>query len=145
MISVEMKRTNITILILIFAISFAAGCAGPWKSPNESIAAQELKIRNLLITPTIYDHAGVILEGKVWDLEFIEDKEDPDTMHSVFKLADRDGNYVNVTSDYMTTLLKEGEIVKITGMHTVIFDKESRMVTYHVQASKITPPSTFHY
>ncbi|NIV43142.1 MAG: hypothetical protein GWN11_03540 [Candidatus Dadabacteria bacterium] len=140
-----MRTSYITLPVLIIAISFLAGCSGKWQNPNDSVAAQELKIRNLLITPTIYDHAGVILEGKVWDLDFIEDPENADNVYSMFKLADKDGNYVNVTSEGMTTLLQEGERIKVIGIHRVLYSEETRLVSYLVDAKQILPPSTFHY
>lgn len=140
-----MRTSYITLPVLIIAISFLAGCTGKWQNPNDTIAAQELKIRNLLIMPNIYDHAGVILEGKIWDLDFVEDKENPDKVYSMFKLADKDGNFVHVTSEGMTTLLQEGEIVKVIGIHRVLYGLETRTISYLVDAKQILPPSTFHY
>ncbi len=138
------KRLSI-ILYLTFGASLLAGCASHWENPNESVAAQKLKIRNLLITPTMYDHAGVILEGMVWDLEHIDDPDTPDQVYAMFKLADKDGNYVNVKSPGMKPLLKEGERIKIKGIHRVIFEEETRMINYHVDAKQILPPSNFPY
>jgi len=132
-----MKTQNIIFPLLILAISFLAGCIGQWQNPNNSIAAQELKIRNLLVMPTIYDSAGVILEGKVWDLDFVEDKDNPDEVYSKFKLADKDGNYVIVRSLGMTTLLQEGAMIKVIGLHRIIYDKDSRLISYHVEAKQI--------
>lgn len=140
-----MRTSYITLPVLIIAILFLAGCTGKWQNPNDTIAAQELKIRNLLIMPNIYDHAGVILEGKIWDLDFVEDKENPDKVYSMFKLADKDGNFVHVTSEGMTTLLQEGEIVKVIGIHRVLYGLETRTISYLVDAKQILPPSTFHY
>lgn len=140
-----MRTSYITLPVLIIAILFLAGCTGKWQNPNDTVAAQELKIRNLLIMPNIYDHAGVILEGKIWDLDFVEDKENPDKVYSMFKLADKDGNFVHVTSEGMTTLLQEGEIVKVIGIHRVLYGLETRTISYLVDAKQILPPSTFHY
>lgn len=132
-----MKTQNIIFPLLILAISFLAGCIGQWQNPNAAIPAQEIKISNLLIFPTIYDSAGVILEGKVWDLDFVEDKDNPDEVYSTFKLADKDGNYVIVRSPGMTTLLVEGSMIKVIGLHKIIYDKDSRLISYHVEAKQI--------
>jgi hypothetical protein len=132
-----MKTRNIIFPLLVAAIPFLTGCIGQWQNPNTSIAAQELKIRNLLIMPIGYDSAGVILEGKVWDLEFIEDKDKPDEVYSKFKLADKDGNYVDVKSPGMTTLLVEGAKVKVIGLHRIIHDEDTRITSSMIEAKQI--------
>ncbi|TDI98079.1 MAG: hypothetical protein E2O67_00420 [Deltaproteobacteria bacterium] len=132
-----MKTQNIIFPLLILAISFLAGCIGQWQNPNAAIPAQEIEIRNLLVMPTIYDNAGVILEGKVWDLDFVEDKDNPDEVYSTFKLADKDGNYVIVRSPGMTTLLQEGAMIKVIGLHKIIYDKDSRLISNHIEAKQI--------
>lgn len=132
-----MKTQNIIFPLLILAISFLAGCIGQWQNPNAAIPAQEIEIRNLLVMPTIYDSAGVILEGKVWDLDFVEDKDNPDEVYSTFKLADKDGNYVIVRSPGMTTLLQEGAMIKVIGLHKIIYDKDSRLISNHIEAKQI--------
>ena len=126
-----MNTKNIIFSLLILVISFLAGCIGQWQNPNAAIPAQEIEIRNLLVMPTIYDSAGVILEGKVWDLDFVEDKDNPDEVYSTFKLADKDGNYVIVRSPGMTTLLVEGSMIKVIGLHKIIYDKDSRLISNH--------------
>jgi hypothetical protein len=132
-----MKTQNIIFPLLILAISFLAGCIGQWQNPNAAIPAQEIEISNLLIFPTAYDRAGVILEGKVWDLDFVEDKDNPDEVYSEFKLADKDGNYVIVRSPGMTTLLQEGAMIKVIGLHRVIYDEDTRIVSNLVEAKQI--------
>ena len=132
-----MKTQKIIFPLLILAISFLAGCIGQWQNPNAAIPAQEIKISNLLIFPTIYDSAGVILKGKVWDLDFVEDKDNPDEVYSEFKLADKDGNYVIVRSPGMTTLLVEGSMIKVIGLHKIIYDKDSRLISNYIEAKQI--------
>ena len=132
-----MKTQNIIFPLLILAISFLAGCIGQWQNPNATIPAQEIKISNLLIFPTNYDSAGVILKGKVWDLDFVEDKDNPDEVYSEFKLADKDGNYVIVRSPGMTTLLVEGSMIKVICLHRIIYDKDSRLISNHIEAKQI--------
>ncbi len=132
-----MKTQKIIFPLLILAISFLAGCIGQWQNPNAAIPAQEIEISNLLIFPTAYDRAGVILEGKVWDLDFVEDKDNPDEVYSEFKLADKDGNYVIVRSPGMTTLLQEGAMIKVIGLHRVIYDVDTRIVSNLVEAKQI--------
>ena len=132
-----MKTQNIIFPLLILAISFLTGCIGQWQNPNASMPAQELKIRNLLVMQIGYESAGVILKGKVWDLDFVEDKNNPDEVYSTFKLADKDGNYVIVRSPGMTTLLVEGAMIKVIGLHRTIYDKDSRLISSHVEAKQI--------
>lgn len=132
-----MNTKKIIFPLLVVAISFLAGCIGQWQNPNAAIPAQEIKISNLLIFPTAYDRAGVILEGKVWDLDFVEDKDNPDEVYSNFKLADKDGNYVIVRSLGMTTLLQEGAMIKVIGLHRVIYDEDTRIVSNLVEAKQI--------
>ena len=132
-----MKTQNIIFPLLILAISFLAGCIGQWQNPNVAIPSQEIKIRNLLVLPIGYDRAGVILKGKVWDLDFVEDKDNPDEVYSTFKLADKNGNYVIVRSPGMTTLLVEGAMIKVIGLHRTIYDKDSRLISSHVEAKQI--------
>jgi len=132
-----MKTQNIIFPLLILAISFLAGCIGQWQNPNAAIPAQEIEISNLLIFPTAYDRAGVILEGKVWDLDFVEDKDNPDEVYSEFKLADKDGYYVIVRSPGMTTLLQEGAMIKVIGLHRVIYNEDTRIVSNLVEAKQI--------
>ncbi len=132
-----MKTQNIIFPLLILAISFLTGCIGQWQNPNASMPAQELKIRNLLVMQIGYESAGVILKGKVWDLDFVEDKDNPDEVYSTFKLADKDGNYVIVRSPGMTTLLVEGAMIKVIGLHRTIYDKDSRLISSHVEAKQI--------
>ena len=132
-----MNTKKIIFPLLVVAISFLAGCIGQWQNPNAAIPAQEIKISNLLIFPTAYDRAGVILEGKVWDLDFVEDKDNPDDVYSTFKLADEDGNYVIVRSPGMTTLLQEGAMIKVIGLHRVIYDEDTRIVSNLVEAKQI--------
>ncbi len=132
-----MNTKKIIFPLLILAISFLAGCIGQWQNPNAAIPSQEIKISNLLIFPNAYDRAGVILKGKVWDLDFVEDKDNPDEVYSTFKLADEDGNYVIVRSPGMTTLLQEGVMIKVIGLHRVIYDKDSRLISNHIEAKQI--------
>jgi len=132
-----MNTKKIIFPLLILAISFLAGCIGQWQNPNAAIPAQEIKISNLLIFPINYDSAGVILEGKVWDLDIVEDKDNPDEVYSEFKLADKDGNYVIVRSPGMTTLLVEGSMIKVIGLHKIIYDKDSRLISNHIEAKQI--------
>jgi len=132
-----MKTQNIIFPLLILAIYFLTGCIGQWQNPNASMPAQELKIRNLLVMQIGYESAGVILKGKVWDLDFVEDKDNPDEVYSTFKLADKDGNYVIVRSPGMTTLLVEGAMIKVIGLHRVIYDEDTRIVSNLVEAKQI--------
>lgn len=125
--------------LFVVAISFLAGCVGEWQNPNNSVAAQELKIRNLLIFPIMYDSAGVILEGKIWDLDLIDDKDNTDQVYSKFKLADKDGNYVYVTSADTSTLLQEGEMVKVIGIHRLLHDRDVNEIANLIEAKKIVP------
>ncbi len=122
------------ILFLIFL-----GCAGEWQNPDITIPAKKIDIISLLINPLIYDSSGVIVEGKVWDLEFDtlenndKDKESP---YTNFKLADRDGNFVNVFA-LGHQPIAEGDYVKVVGTYRRELETENYDFINEIEAKQI--------
>lgn len=133
-----MNTNKIFITAILTVLALMTSCIGKWQNPNDTIAAEELNIRDLLIIPTIYDSAGVILEGKIWDLEFINDEKNPDKVYSMFKLADKDGNFVYVTSADPSAPLANGNKVKVLGIHRMLPGNDANLVTYLIEAKRVT-------
>jgi hypothetical protein len=130
-----MERKAFLFIFLPIFIA-ALGCAREWQNPNTALPAMELSIVNLLATPTAYDSAGVIVEGKVWDLKFDKLEQQIDTPYTSFKLADKDGNYINVfASGHLP--VSEGELVKVTGIYRREFQTESYKFVNEIEAEKV--------
>jgi len=122
--------------LILFLIVFL-GCATEWQNPNTSLPARELNILAILANPVVYDSAGVIVEGKVWDLRFGSlNEKDTEIPYTHFKLADRDGNFVNVfaVGDVPVT---EGDIVKVLGIYRREYKTENYSFINEIEAKKI--------
>ena len=127
---------NIILFIAIYFLTLS--CTTVWHDPDTSIPSKQLDITAILVTPTIYDGAGVEIEGKVWDL-YMEHNQNSQykDLYSFFKLADEDGNYVNVKSSSSLPLVTEGEIIKVVGIHRLIHDPKTNKVENLVEAYNI--------
>lgn len=127
----------LTPLILITLFSCAK-----WQDPNTAIPSAELSIANILITPNAYDGAGVIVEGMVWDLNYdlLEDEE-MEVPFTSFKIADKDGNYINVFAEGNFPLI-EGEQVKVTGLYRRDYSTKYRNYINEIEAKTITLETT---
>ena len=128
-------RTVVSILLIS---SLLASCTKVWHDPNTSVPSKKVDITSILVTPTIYDGAGVEIEGKVWDLlmEHSQNGKDKDT-YSMFKLADEEGNYLNVKSKSTLPLVTEGELVKVIGVYRLTHDPETNKIQNVVEAYSI--------
>jgi hypothetical protein len=125
--------------LLIFTMIFMIfpGCAREWQNPNTALASKELTIDAILINPIIYDSAGVIVEGKVWDLAFKSLKErDIEIPYTSFKLADQDGNFVNVFA-LGDIPVAEGDMVKVVGIYRREYKTESYSFLNEIEAKRI--------
>ena len=126
------------IIILFFAIpALTISCTKVWQDPDTSIPSKKVDITSVLVMPTIYDGAGVELEGKVWDLLMEHSKYSNKYDYSTFKLADKDGNYVKVKSNSSLPLVTEGEIIKVVGVHRIIHDANTNKIENLVEAYSI--------
>jgi len=122
------------ILFLVFL-----RCAGPWKNPDITVPAKKMDITNILINPIIYDSAGVIVEGKVWDLAFdtMENNDkDKGSPYTNFKLADRDGNFVNVFALGHLPIV-EGDYVQVVGIYRRELKTENYAFINEIEAKQI--------
>jgi hypothetical protein len=127
---------RIFLLILATIFIFTSGCAREWKNPDKTLPAQKLNIERILVNSVIFDSAGVIVEGKVWDLKFETLKQQTEIPYTSFKLANKDGNYINVfASGHLP--IHEGETVKVTGIYRREFQTESYEFVNEIEAEKI--------
>jgi hypothetical protein len=131
---------------ILFLLSL--GCAGPWQNPNTTTPAKKIDITSILINPIIYDSSGVIVEGKVWDLEFDtlenNDKDNKGSPYTNFKLADRDGNFINVFA-LGHLPIAEGDYVKVVGIYRRQLETENHDFINEIDAKQIEeekPPIT---
>jgi hypothetical protein len=123
-------------LILFF---FFLGCAGEWQNPNTTTPAKKIDITSILINPIAYDSAGVIVEGTVWDLVFNTlEKNDKDkgSPYTNFRLADKDGNFVNVRA-LGHLPIAEGDIVKVVGIYRMNISTENYKFLNEIEAKRV--------
>jgi len=124
------------VISILFLSPLLSSCTKVWHDPDTSVPSKKVDITSILVTPTIYDGAGVEIEGRVWDLLMEHSQNGKDT-YSMFKLADEEGNYVNVKSKSTLPLVTEGELVKVIGVHRLINDPETNKILNLVEAYSI--------
>ncbi|MCI0455225.1 MAG: hypothetical protein L0Y68_09565 [Candidatus Dadabacteria bacterium] len=113
------------------------GCAHEWQDPNTTIPAKKVDITSILIFSTVYDSAGVIVEGKVWDLMFDKiQEEDREILFTEFKLADQDGYFINVVSPGHIPIA-EGDFVQVTGIYRRELSKEKHYYINEIEAIRV--------
>lgn len=123
--------------ILFIIISLAlVGCYSGWKDPETSLPAKKVSIRSLLSTPAVYDNRGVIVEGKVWDLEYLN----LDYTVAKFKLADKSGNHIGVISKEVLKI-GNGDIIEVRGIFERNFDSEKNRYESFVNSMSINVKS----
>lgn len=130
-----MGRTAILLLLSFMCIA-ALGCTHEWTNPDTALPAKELKIESILVSPTAYDSAGIIVEGKVWDLKFDKLEQKTDIPYTSFKLADREGNYINVFASGHFPI-SEGDMVEVTGIYRRQFQTESYKFDNEIEAERV--------
>jgi hypothetical protein len=113
------------------------GCAHEWKDPNTTIPARKVDITSILTYSIVYDSAGVIVEGKVWDLMFDKiQEEDREIPFTEFKLADQDGYFINVFSPGHIPIA-EGDFVQVTGIYRRELSKEKHYYINEIEAIRV--------
>jgi len=98
-----------------------------------------MDITTILINPVIYDSAGVIVEGRVWDLVFNTlEKGDKDkgSPYTNFKLADKDGNFVNVFA-LGHLPITEGDVVRVVGIYRRELSTENYRFLNEIEAKQV--------
>ena len=127
-----------TFIIFFLAITSAFfGCAHEWQNPNTALPARELEIKSILANPIAYDSAGVIVEGKVWDLRFDTlNEKDLQIPYTGFKLADEDGNFVNVFA-LGDIPVAEGDLVKVVGVYRRDYPTEGYKFVNEIEAKRV--------
>ena len=112
-------------------------CNKQWQDPNTSVPYTHTTIREILIAPIGYDSAGVSVEGMVWDLDYdllVEDEKE--TPFTSFKIADSDGNYLNVFAEGNYPLT-DGDQVKVIGVYRRELITEYRKYINEIDANSI--------
>ncbi|MGH7908498.1 MAG: hypothetical protein ACRENW_01460 [Thermodesulfobacteriota bacterium] len=130
-----MKREAFLLISSILLVSL--GCAREWQNPNTTIPAKQVDIAAILENPIAFDSAGVIVEGKVWDLVFDKfEREDKETPFTEFKLADQDGNFVKVfVLGHIP--IAEGDIVGVVGIYRRELGKERIIFANEIEAFRV--------
>ena len=129
-----MKGKSFIYSIILLA---SLGCAHEWQNPDTTLPAKEQDIVSILANPIAYDSAGVIVQGKVWDLVFDTlEEEDKESPYTNFKLADRDGNFVNVFA-LGHIPITEGDIVKVVGIYRRELSTESYDFINEIEAKRV--------
>jgi len=130
------------ILIPLFiTLLFLISCNRTWQDPNKTLPAARISIVSLISVPTVYDGAGVVVKGMVWDvvhdeLVYLNDGFVETLNFSVFKLSDKNGNYVNIYTED-TIGINEGDIVEVVGIYRREFIAEKRNYINEVEAIDI--------
>jgi len=130
------------VLSTVLAVVLFSACNKTWNDPNDTMPATKLSIITLLAAPTVYDGAGVNVRGMVWDivhddLIYSNDGYIETLSFVVFKVSNRQGNYVNVYTEKMDDV-KEGDMVEVVGIYRRNFESELRNYTNEIEAKKIT-------
>ena len=126
---------------LFLTLLFVISCNRTWQDPNAIIPAAKISIASLISVPTVYDGAGVMVKGMVWDvvndeLVYLSDGYVETLAFSLFKLSDKKGNYVNIyTEDYFD--INEGDIVEVIGIYRRDFVGSKRNYTNEIEAKNI--------
>ena len=130
-----MKREAFLLISSILLVFL--GCAREWQNPNTTIPAKQVDIAAILENPIAFDSAGVIVEGKVWDLVFDKfEREDKETPFTEFKLADQDGNFVNIfVLGHIP--IAEGDIVEVMGIYRKELGKERIYFANEIEAIRV--------
>lgn len=130
--------TRITyVSLLIFIPVVVISCSKQWQNPNTAVPYTSTTIREILISPIGYDSAGVSVEGMVWDLNYdllVEDEKE--VPYTSFKIADSDGNYVNVFAEGNYPLI-DGDQVKVIGVYRRQLTTEYRNYINEIDANSI--------
>jgi hypothetical protein len=130
-----MKKASIVVFSILLPL--ITGCAKEWQNPDTALPAKKLKITSILVSPHAYDSAGVIVEGKVWDLTFnILEEKDSETPYTSFKIADKDGNFINVFALGHVPLF-EGDLVEVKGIYRREYITERHSFINEIEAVSI--------
>lgn len=90
-----MTKNYFIILCLITLLFTACGNKEPEYIPGMSIKGIRAPMTKILFSPLAYDHATVAVEGIALGV-IVEGDPDGDGVNTIFKLADLQGNYINV-------------------------------------------------
>ena len=125
----------------LISLLFIISCNRTWKDPNTTLPAARISIVSLISVPTVYDGAGVVVKGMVWDvvndeLVYLNDGYVETLNFSVFKLSDKNGNFVNIYTEEEYGV-NEGDIVEVVGIYRREFIAERRNYINEIEAIDI--------
>lgn len=125
-------------LCIFFTVFLALlGCAPRWVNPNTTIPAAEFEIATILAHSIAFDSAGVIVVGKVWDVEYrMIKKPYTEIPYTLFKLADMNGNYINVFAISHFPVI-QGDFVRVLGTYRRDFKSEDYTYVSEIEAKQI--------
>ena len=129
------------LLPVIISLLFVISCNRTWKNPNTTLPAAKISIASLISVPTVYDGAGVVVKGMVWDvvndeLVYLKDGYVETLNFSLFKLSDKKGNFVNVYTEDIDSI-SEGDLVEVVGIYRREFLSDKRTYINEVEAKNI--------
>lgn len=133
-----MQRSIIISLLLLTPVLFF-GCARNWQDPDTSLAALNISITDLLTNRDIYDSAGVKVIGKVWYLSretVIETEEGNRDNYTIFVIADRNGNGIDVFVPGEAPI-NDGDFIRVVGIYRKKFQAEGDYFSNRIDAVKI--------
>ena len=129
------------LLPVIISLLFVISCNRTWQNPNTTLPAAKISIASLISVPTVYDGAGVVVKGMVWDvvndeLVYLKDGYVETLNFSLFKLSDKKGNFVNVYTEDIDSI-SEGDLVEVVGIYRREFLSDKRTYINEVEAKNI--------
>lgn len=128
---------KIIVFLAMFTASFIIGCSTKWKDPVTSMPAKKEKITRILIAPTIYDSSALIVEGMVWDdMRDNKQTDEGSFPYTLFKIADKDGNYLSVLSLGHLDIV-EGDRVRVLGLFRINMETEHFNYNYIIEAKNV--------
>lgn len=130
------KKAFLSIFAIIILLGL--GCGQPkWVNPNTTIPAVKVDIVRILANSNAYDSAGVIVEGRVYDVEYrVMKKPYTEIPYTVFKVADMDGNYLNVFAISHFPVV-QGDFVSVLGTYRTDFKMEDFSSVNELEAKQI--------
>ncbi len=133
-------KTATLVLSLIF-LFLTASCNKGWQDPNTTVPASELPVATIVAAPNAFNGAGVIVKGVVWNIvndefTYTDNGDERTVSYSMFKLADKKGNFVTVYTESLEDV-KEGDLIKVRGIYRKDMNTQKRYYVNEIEAVDI--------